>query len=121
MVRCVRWFLILLGGVLIGCGLTLHGQVALARHARAEVENTFVLWRAIGEATFYLQGGETRLALAMREVPAESLKESDRVAWVLIALGGLLAVTVPLWRVRQRGTGPAKMPAKPPAKGASKR
>ena len=103
MLRCVRWFLVLLGGVLLGCGLTLHGQVALARHARAEVENTFVLWRAIGEATFYLQGGETRMALAMREIPPEALRESDRVGWVLIALGLMLAVTAPLVHARAPG------------------
>ena len=65
----MRWFAVLLGGLLLGCGMTLHGQVALARYMREEVAHTFVLWRAIGQATFYFQGGETRMALAMTEVP----------------------------------------------------
>ncbi|MCR9244321.1 MAG: hypothetical protein NXI31_04765 [bacterium] len=98
MLACMRWFMVLLGGVLIGCGITLHGQVALARHAGNEVENTFVLWRAIGRGTFYFQGGETRMALAMHEIPPEALDESDRAAWVLIVLGGVLAFSAPLVR-----------------------
>lgn len=107
----VRWFAALLGGVLVGAGLTLHGQVALARHADQQVENTFVLWRWIGQATFYFQGGETRMALAMHEIPDGALDESDRAAWVLIILGALFALTGPL--VRRSEAGPAR---KPPSK-----
>ena len=70
----VRWGLVLIGGVLIGAGLVLHGQVALAHYMRAEVDNTFFLWRAIGEATIFLQGSDVRLAFAMREVPPEVLR-----------------------------------------------
>ena len=68
----------------------------LARYAREEVQNTFVLWRKIGQATFYFQGGETRMALAMNEIPPEALRESDRVAWVLLILGGVIAFSSPL-------------------------
>jgi uncharacterized protein YjeT (DUF2065 family) len=100
----------LLGGVLLGTGLVLHGQVALARYMREEVDNTFVLWRALGRATFAFQGGETRMALAMSEVPDEALKHSDRAGWVLVIVGGVIAVTGPMLR-RGRGS-PKPAPSK---------
>ena len=65
MIGVARWLFTFLGGALLGAGLVLHGQVALARYMRQEVDNTFFLWRAIGHATFAFQGGETRMALAM--------------------------------------------------------
>jgi hypothetical protein len=98
MLGIARWLLTVLGGVLIGCGLVLHGQVALARYMRNEVQNTFFLWRALGHATFVFQGGETRMAMAMAEVPAKALDESSRAAWVLVAAGGLVALAGPLIR-----------------------
>ena len=105
MLPLLRWLFTVLGGILIGVGLALHGQVALVRYMREEVDRTFVLWRALGHATFAFQGGETRMALAMKEVPEEALRESDRAAWVLVAVGGLLTLTGPLLR---RGQGKAK-------------
>jgi hypothetical protein len=96
MIGIARWLFTVLGGLLVGGGLTLHGQVALARHLREEVDGTFFLWRAIGEATFYFQGAETRMALAMAEVPEEALVHSDRAAWALLIVGALIAVTAPL-------------------------
>lgn len=107
MLALLRWFTVMLGGLLLGIGLTLHGQVALARYMRQEVDNTFVLWRAIGQATFYFQGGETRMALAMSEVPEEALRESDRAAWVLVIIGGLVGGTGPLIR-RSKRPAPAR-------------
>ncbi len=98
MLAFARWFFALLGGLLLGAGLTLHGQVAFARYVKKEVDGTFFLWRAIGEATFTFQGGETQMALAMGTVPDEALKESDRAAWVLVIVGGLIALTAPLLR-----------------------
>jgi hypothetical protein len=109
MLGILRWFLVLLGGTILGAGLTLHGQVALARYMRDEVEHTFALWRALGHATFYFQGGETRMALAMSEVPPEALAESDRAAWVLVAIGILLACCGPLIRGRKRPGKPARV------------
>lgn len=88
----VRWLLTLFGGVLAGAGLVLHGQVALAHVMRQEVANTFFLWRAVGEATIFLQGGDVRFAFALREVPAEVLRESDIAAWTLVAVGALVAI-----------------------------
>ncbi len=88
----LRWLLTLFGGVLAGAGLVLHGQVALAHVMREEVANTFFLWRAVGEATIFLQGGDVRFAFALREVPAEVLTESDTAAWTLVAVGGLVAL-----------------------------
>ncbi|MCK5943805.1 MAG: hypothetical protein KAI24_17610 [Planctomycetes bacterium] len=102
MIGIARWLLVVVGGVLIGAGLVLHGQVALARYMRDEVDNTFFLWRALGEATFVFQGGETRMALAMSQVPEGALRESDRAAWVLLIIGGLVALAGPLVR-RRRG------------------
>jgi hypothetical protein len=96
MLRVVRWLCAVLGGVILGAGLVLHGQVAMARYMRNEVEHTFFLWRAIGEATFSFQGEETRMALAMAEVPEAALKESDRAGWVLVVVGSLIALTGPL-------------------------
>ena len=52
MIGVARWLFTFLGGALLGAGLVLHGQVALARYMRQEVDNTFFLWRAIGHATF---------------------------------------------------------------------
>ncbi len=109
MLRLVRWFFAVLGGVVIGAGLVLHGQVAMARYMRNEVERTFFLWRAIGEATFAFQGEETRMALAMAEVPEKALKESDRAGWVLVIAGSLIALTAPLLR---RGAPPPSAPPK---------
>ncbi len=98
MLRLARWLCAVLGGVILGGGLVLHGQVAVARYMRDEVESTFFLWRAIGHATFVFQGGETQMALAMSEVPEAALKESDRAAWVLVIVGSLVALTGPLLR-----------------------
>ena len=101
MIGIARWLLTVLGGVLLGSGLVLHSQVALARHMRSEVDSTFFLWRTMGRATFMFQGGETRIALAMSEIPDETLKQSEQVAWVLVIVGGLVAGTGPiLWRRR---------------------
>ena len=97
-VAIVRWFCALLGGVLLGGGLVLHGQVAMWRHMRDEVDRTFFLWRAIGNATFVFQGGEHRLALSLAEVPEAAIKESDRSAWVLVIVGSLVALTGPMLR-----------------------
>ncbi|MGE3173651.1 MAG: hypothetical protein AB7O97_13590 [Planctomycetota bacterium] len=94
--RFARWLLTLVGGILIGAGLVLHGQVALAHYMREEVANTFFLWRAVGEATIFLQGGDIRMAFAMREVPIEVLRETDLAAWTLVAVGALLAIAGPL-------------------------
>lgn len=88
----LRWLLTLLGGVVVGVGVTLHGQVAFARFLQDEVDRTFFVWRAIGRATFWFQGEEARLALAMAEVPPSALRASDVAAWSLVAIGGLLAV-----------------------------
>jgi len=102
MIGVARWLFTFLGGALLGAGLVLHGQVALARYMRQEVDNTFFLWRAIGHATFAFQGGETRMALAMSEVPEEALRQSDRSAWVFVIVGGAVGLTGPLLRRSRR-------------------
>ena len=52
-------------------------------------------WRLLQE-DFSFQGGETRLALAMAEVPPEALATSDKAAWTLVLLGSAVAVVGPL-------------------------
>jgi hypothetical protein len=96
LLRLTRWWLILLGGVLIGAGLVLHGQIAFAKYARQEVANTFILWRGIGRLTFAFQGPANRIALVLDEVPEDVVRESDRAAWVLVVLGAALALSAPL-------------------------
>lgn len=98
MFRLARWLCAVLGGVILGGGLVLHGQVAMARYMREEVDSTFFLWRAIGRATFAFQGGDTQMALAMSNVPEAALVESDRAGWVLVIVGSLIALTAPLLR-----------------------
>lgn len=98
MIGIVRWLFTVGGGVLLGAGFVLHGQVALARYMREEVDMTFFLWRVLGDATFAFQGDETRMALAMSEVSEEALRQSDRAAWVLVLVGCLIAVTGPMLR-----------------------
>ncbi|MBL8731004.1 MAG: hypothetical protein JNN13_01375 [Planctomycetes bacterium] len=105
MLGVARWFFTFLGGVLLGGGLVLHGQVAVARHMQSQVDDTFFLWRAVGRATFAFQSGDVKMALAMKEVPPEALRESDRAAWVLVIVGGLIALTGPLLRHHQGKTG----------------
>lgn len=99
----LRWLLVLVGGVLAGAGLVLHGQVALAHYMRAEVDNTFFLWRAVGEATIFLQGSDVRLAFALKEVPDEVIRETDHAAWALVVVGAMLALTGPLLPRRRPG------------------
>jgi hypothetical protein len=101
--RIARWWLTLLAGLLIGCGLFLHGQVAVAHEIRNEVAGTFFLWRAVGNVTFFLQGADHRIALTLAEVPESVLRESDRAAWTLLIVGGLLAFASPLLRRPQKG------------------
>jgi hypothetical protein len=103
--RLVRWWLTLFGGVLLGAGLVLHGQVAVAHHMRDEVDGTFFLWRAVGELTFVFQDDLTRAALLIRELPSDVLARSDLAAWVLMALGGVSVVAATFVRPRARSRG----------------
>jgi len=116
MLGIARWLFTVLGGLLVGAGIVLHGQVALARHMQQEVDNTGFVWRALGEATFAFQSGDIRMALAMREVPEEALQHSTNAAWVLVIVGGLIALTGPLLR-HGRPQPAGKAPAARPRKG----
>lgn len=95
-----RWWTVLLGGVLLGAGLVLHGQVAFAQHLRAEVQGTFFLWRAVGQVTFVFQDDMTKAALSLNELPERVLVESDRAAWTLVAIGGIVALIGAMLRRR---------------------
>jgi len=92
-VRLARWWLLLLGGVLLGAGLVLHAQLACLQLARAQVERTFFLWRAIGKLTFAFQDGVTQAALWADEVPDAVVRESERGAWTLVVIGAALALS----------------------------
>ena len=100
--RVAQWWLTLLGGVLLGMGLVLHGQVAVVYYTREEVENTFVLWRWIGKLTFAFQDTKTKTALTAADFPVSLIQEADRGAWTLVAIGAILATTAFL--VRRPGT-----------------
>lgn len=93
--RIWKWLLMLLGGALFGAGLILQAQVALAHYARTEVDNTFFLWRELGRATFAFQSRDSKLALAMAELPEEVLVQFDLWSKVLGGLGLLIALVVP--------------------------
>lgn len=99
--RFVRWWVVLMGGVLLGAGLCLHGQLAVAQHLRDEAQNTFFLWRAIGGLTFIFQDEVTQASLWMNEVPEPVMRESDRAAWTLVVMGGLMSLTAPLLHGRR--------------------
>jgi hypothetical protein len=101
-IRVARWLLLLFGGVLIGGGLVLHAQVAVAHVMREEVESTFILWRGIGRLTFSLQSEVTRTACAIDEIPKSVLAEADRTAWVLVVIGAVLAALTLLIRSRPK-------------------
>ncbi len=93
MLSVARWWMSVLGGMLIGAGLVLHGQVAVARFIREEVENTFVLWRGIGNLTFMFQGDQTQMALWLFDIPVRVITESNRAAWTLVAVGLIFSFT----------------------------
>ena len=114
--RFVRWLVVLLGGTLLGAGLVLHGQVAMARHMKNEVDRTFFLWREVGKATYWFQGDDVRMALAMAETPDEAVDASDRAAWVLVVLGAIAACSGPLIRGHGGAKGAGKPSGKSPAK-----
>lgn len=100
--RIARWWLTLIGGVLLGMGLVLHGQVAMVYYLRNEVEGTFFLWRWIGKLTFAFQDSETQTALTAADFRVSLIREADRGAWTLVAIGVILAATAFL--VRRPGT-----------------
>ena len=101
-VRVARWMLLLLGGMLIGGGLVLHAQVAVAHVMREEVDSTFILWRGIGRLTFSLQSEATRTAFAIDDIPKNVLAEADRAAWVLVVIGVVVTALTFLVRTRSQ-------------------
>lgn len=100
--RFVRWWLVLLGGALVGVGLCLHGQLAVAEYLRDEAQSTFFLWRGVGQLTFIFQDDVTQAALWMNEVPESVMQESGRAAWTLVVIGALMSTAAPLLRGRSR-------------------
>ncbi len=92
---CLRSLLFFGAGVMVGAGLLLYGQVRFGLYIHDEVENTFFLWRAIGEATYFLQDPETQLALALHEFDKSYLLESRRIGVTLMIIGGLIAFVTP--------------------------
>lgn len=100
--RFVRWWVVLLGGVLLGVGLCLHGQLAVAEHLRDQAQSTFFLWRGIGQLTFIFQDEVTQAALWMHDVPETVMRESDRAAWTLVVIGLLMSTMAPLLHARAK-------------------
>lgn len=101
-ITMARWWLLLCGGVLIGMGLLLHGQVWSMHSLREEVRGTFFLWRALGQLTFVFQDDLTKAALWAHECPADVLDESERAATAMLVLGALCAIGSTLLRATRR-------------------
>jgi len=100
--RVTRALICFVAGILVGAGLLLYGQVRLAEYFRDEVFSTFFLWRAIGDATYFLQGTDVQVALTLSKLPAESIVHSKRLAITLIVLGGELMLLLPFLKPRRR-------------------
>ena len=98
LLKVARWWLTLVGGVLLGMGLVLHGQLAFFRYMHEQVESTFILWRGIGKLTFFFQDNLTKAALEIHEIPKELVDEADRAAWTLVVIGVALVVVAFLIR-----------------------
>jgi uncharacterized membrane protein HdeD (DUF308 family) len=105
--RLLRWLLFLVAGVMLGAGLFLLGQVMIARHFRAHVQETFFLWRGIGQISFIFQDSTTKAALWLNEIDEKTLRHSLHAAWALIVLGGLMALVVPWMKCGKSKPAPA--------------
>jgi uncharacterized membrane protein HdeD (DUF308 family) len=93
--RLLRWSLLVGGGALLGAGLVLLGQLVFAEHMRAQAQNTFFLWRGIGQLSFIFQDDQTKLALWLNEIDGKILDHSRHAACVLLVLGGLVVLLAP--------------------------
>lgn len=100
--KWVRWWLVFAGGMLIGSGVLLHGQVAMAGYVRHDVDSVFFLWRGLAELTFMFHDDVTRTALFLSEVPEDVLVESNRSAWTLTMIGLLFVISAPQVRRRRK-------------------
>lgn len=87
-----RWWVMVVGGFLIGAGALLYGQVTTLHYLRHEVHSTFFLWRSLGKLTFVWQDDVTKAALWADECPIEVLRESERGAMTLVVVGAILAI-----------------------------
>ncbi|MFQ5504563.1 MAG: hypothetical protein ACE5F1_07165 [Planctomycetota bacterium] len=101
LLKITKTLLCFLAGTLFGAGILLYGQVRLAEYMREQVESKFFLWRAIGDATYFLQGNDVQIALTLAKLPPASLIHSKRLGITLMVLAGLIMVMLPL--VRRRG------------------
>ena len=71
---CLRTVLFFGAGVMVGAGLLLYGQVRFGLYIHDEVENTFFLWRKIGEVTYFLQTPQTSWR-------SRSTRSTSRCSW----------------------------------------
>ena len=96
--------MVLVGGMILGAGLFLHGINASAEYVREEAANTFFLWRWIGNITFPFQDDASQLALWLNQVPPAMIDESGRDAWTLIVVGCFLVALSPCCRAKHGKT-----------------
>lgn len=106
--RLLRWLFLVGGGALLGAGLVLLGQLAVAEHLRAKAQAKFFLWRGIGQVSFIFQDDQTKLALWLNEIDARVLDHSRQGAWVMIVLGSLVVLLAPWMHCGHRKTGKPK-------------
>ena len=107
--RVLRWIFLVGGGALLGAGLVLQGQLVFAEHLRVQAQNTFFLWRGIGQVSFIFQDDQTKLALWLNEIDARVLDHSRHVSWVMIVLGGLVVLLAPWMNCDKRRVVTAKV------------
>lgn len=113
----LRTLLFFGAGVMVGAGFLLYGQVRVGLYIHDQVENTFFLWREIGEITYFLQSPETQLSLALHEIDKSVLMESRRAGITLMIIGALIAFVTPWiqpvgwrWRRTPKNWGRSRRP-----------
>ncbi len=90
--RQVRWILHLLGGIFLGMGLLLWGQAEFLAYVRNEVQGTFFLFRWIGKVSFIFMSADKKVALALADIPPETVRESVRWAQSFLVAGAALVL-----------------------------
>ncbi len=88
----IRWILTLIGGAFMGIGIFILGQAELLAYIKKEVDSTFFLLRWIGKVSFIFMAIDTKLALALAEIPEEIVRESVRWARAFIVIGACFAI-----------------------------
>jgi hypothetical protein len=99
-ISLARWWMSVIGGILIGVGLLLCCQIHVVRHLRQQVEDAFFFRRWVGKVTFVAQTYDVQTALVLNKINESTIQECERIAIALLALGSACALSVPFLRKR---------------------